>query len=217
MHEKILVVEDEASIADFLQVNLSKEGFSVVWARDGLEAVELFGQHSPDLVLLDMMLPGLTGLDVLKRIRHHSEAPVLVVSVRDDEVDKVCALEMGADDYVTKPFSARELVARIRANLRVGRGQQRVRLADLEIDFRRAELFRDGVRIFLSAREFETLHLLYQNRDRVLTRDFFLERVWGYDYEGDPRVVDTTVKRLRRKIGADLVETVRGLGYRLPR
>ncbi|MCA9700966.1 MAG: response regulator transcription factor [Myxococcales bacterium] len=221
MHEKILVVEDEASIADFLQVNLSKEGFSVVWARDGVEAVELFGQHSPDLVLLDMMLPGLTGLDVLKRIRHHSEAPVLVVSVRDDEVDKVCALEMGADDYVTKPFSVRELMLRVRAILRRAGGTteepSRLQHGGLEVDIASHRVWVQGEEVRLTALEFRLLATLLSRAGRVQTRDTLLADVWGMHAGLTTRTVDTHVTRLRKKLGdeaGNYIETLRGVGYR---
>ena len=241
VNETILVVEDEASIADFLTVSLTREGYRVLWARDGREALRLFRRDAPDAVLLDLCLPCCTpdlagrspldGLEVLREIRlddatsalHPPEGPsrgtpVLVVSVKNDEVDKVSALELGADDYVTKPFSARELIARIRANLRKTRPvgmESRVHFGALRIDWQRAEVHREDVRIFLTAREFEILGVLYHNRARVLTREQLLEKVWGHDFIGDDRVVDTTIKRLRKKIGAQQIETLRGLGYRL--
>ena len=218
MNETILVVEDESSIADFLTMSLSREGYRVLWARDGHEAVRTFQAEAPDAVLLDLFLPGLDGLEVLRRIRRLNSTPVLVVSVKDDEVDKVSALELGADDYITKPFSARELIARIRANLRKAQSPQlatRVHLGTLQIDWQRAEVHREGVRVFLTAREFEILGVLYQHRAQVLSREQLLERVWGHDFVGDDRVVDTSIKRLRKKIGSERIETLRGLGYRL--
>lgn len=218
MDYKILIVEDDDSIADFLSVTLTSRGYQTRRAADGKTAVLLFDQEPPDTVLLDLNLPGLEGTEVLKHIRQTSEVPVLVVSVRDEEIDKVCALELGADDYVTKPFSARELVARIKTNLRRTRSEapgDLTVLGTLSIDWKRADIHRDGVKVILSNQEFDFLHLLYQNRDRFLTRSYLVERVWGYDFDGDERVVDTTVKRLRRKVGPSLIETVRGKGYRL--
>lgn len=213
---KILIIEDDDSIADFLQVTLRSRGFEVAHVADGSQALRVFTEFSPDAVLLDLNLPGLEGTEILKHIRKNSETPVLVVSVRNDEVDKVCALELGADDYITKPFSARELVARIKTNLRTRpKVPSLFQWGDLSIDWKRAELFKAEVRVLLSSQEFALLQLLYENRDRVLTRSFLVERVWGYDYEGDDRVVDTTIKRLRRKTHAHLIETVRGRGYRL--
>ena len=212
---KILIVEDDDSIADFLTVTLASKGFQVARASDGPMACRTFDEERPDAVLLDLNLPGMEGTEVLKHIRTTSEVPVLVVSVRNDEIDKVCTLELGADDYIPKPFSARELVARIRTNLRTRKStDERFTLGELEIDWKRAEVFRSGARVVLSRQEFEFLHFLFHNRDRVLTRSHLVERIWGHDFEGEDRVVDTTVKRLRRKIGARHIETVRGLGYR---
>ena len=214
--KKVLIVEDDESIADFLQITLRSQGFETSRAADGEAALELFREVMPDAVLLDLNLPRLGGNEVLRWIRQESQVPVLVVSVRDGEKDKVIALELGADDFITKPFSARELVARVRTNLRresVATGLSQ--LGALTIDWNRAEVFRDGVKVILSRQEFDFLRLLHENRHRVLTRSFLVERVWGYDFDGDDRVVDTAVKRLRRKIGSRLIETVRGRGYRL--
>lgn len=217
MKSRILIVEDDDSIADFLGITLSSRGFLVERAADGNTAVRLFKETTPDAVLLDLNLPGLDGNEVLRVIRQTSDVPVLVVSVRDEEFDKVRALELGADDYVTKPFSARELVARVKTNLRrqIKVDTENFELGDLLINWKRAEIFRNDIRVILSNQEFDFLHLLFENRDRVLTRSYLVERVWGYDFEGDERVVDTTVKRLRRKIGPTVIETVRGKGYRL--
>lgn len=212
---KILIVEDDDSIADFLNVTLQSKGFEVARASDGLIAIKRFEEVRPDAVLLDLNLPGLEGTEILRHIRTVSEVPVLVVSVRNDELDKVGTLELGADDYITKPFSARELVARIRTNLRTKRtAEARYQTGELEIDWKRAEVFRAGVRVVLSRQEFEFLYFLYRNKDRALSRSHLVERIWGHDFEGEDRVVDTTVKRLRRKLGAKYIETVRGLGYR---
>lgn len=212
---KIFLIEDDDSIADFLTVTLESRGFEVARADNGLEALQRFPHERPDAVLLDLNLPGLEGTEVLKEIRAASDVPVLIVSVRNDEVDKVCTLESGADDYITKPFSARELIARIRTNLRgVSPVDETFQHEGLEINWKRAEVFRDGAKVILSKQEFQFLHFLYQNRDRALTRSHLIERLWGYDFNGEERVVDTTVKRLRRKVGPRYIETVRGLGYR---
>lgn len=216
MTQTVLIVEDDDSIADFLQVTLRGNGFEVHRAADGTQALEHFRRYSPDAVLLDLNLPELGGMEILQWIRQESQVPVIVVSVRDGESDKVRALELGADDFVTKPFSARELVARIRTNLRrEPGGQGRSQLSDLQIDWNRAEVYKNGVKVVLSRQEFDFLRLLHENSHRVCSRSFVVERVWGYDFAGDERVVDTTVKRLRRKIGTKLIETVRGRGYRL--
>lgn len=218
MKHRVLIVEDDESIADFLTATLSSRGFEVGWAPDGRTALTLFKNLRPHAVLLDLNLPGLEGTEVLKSIRKTSEVPVLVVSVRDEEMDKICTLELGADDYITKPFSARELVARIKTNLRRSSGSAEsdlTELGELTVDWKRAEISRRGVRVVLSNQEFDLLHLLFQNRDRFLTRGYLIEKIWGYDFEGDERAVDTTVKRLRRKVGDTVIETVRGKGYRL--
>ncbi|MBT9584937.1 response regulator transcription factor [bacterium] len=216
MKKTILIVEDDDSIAEFLRQTLEREGFTVLHAPDGREAVRLF--PGADAILLDQRLPRMSGLEVLREVRRTSQVPVLIVSVKGHESDKVAGLELGADDYITKPFSARELVARLRANLRKGEAaENRTRLGDVEIDWARADVFRSGMRIVLTSREFGLLQALHEARERVLAREWLLERIWGYDFEGDDRVVDTTIKRLRAKVGADLIETVRGLGYRLAR
>lgn len=216
MQGQILVVEDEQTIRESLCWRLSQDGFGVVAAASLAEARERW--IGVDLIVLDLMLGTDDGLDLLRHVRVSSAVPVIILTARDDEADKVSGLELGADDYVTKPFSTRELVARIRANLRKHRASEqlaRVRLGAVDIDWARAEIFRDDVRLFLTAREFELLKALYDNRTRVLSRDWLLAHVWGDDYDGDARVVDTTVKRLRKKLEIDLIETVRGLGYRL--
>lgn len=216
MKKTILIVEDDDSIAEFLRQALEREGFAVLHAPDGREAVRLF--PGADAILLDQRLPRMSGLEVLREVRKTSQVPVLIVSVKGHESDKVAGLELGADDYITKPFSVRELVARLRANLRKGEAtESRTRLGDVEIDWARADVFRSGMRIVLTSREFGLLQALHEARERVLAREWLLERIWGYDFEGDDRVVDTTIKRLRAKVGADLIETVRGLGYRLAR
>lgn len=212
--QTVLIIEDDPSIAELLTVALEQEGFRSLWAGDGRAGLDLFYSEHPSAVLLDMRLPRLSGLEVLREMRRSSEVPVLILSVKDQESDKVAGLELGADDYLTKPFSPRELMARLRRNLRKGKLTQTV-MGPIRIDWQRADVFRDDVRLLLTAREFDLLRVLYENRERILERDSLLERVWGYDFDGDSRVVDTTVKRLRGKVGSDLIETVRGLGYRL--
>lgn len=216
--ETVLVVEDEASIADFVLAALKEQGYTTAWARDGEEALLRFHQVAPQAVLLDLMLGRVSGLDVLSALRRIDSLPVIVVSAKDDEEVIVEAFERGADDYITKPFSTRQLMARLKANLRKSPGESGItRLGDLAVDWRRAEVHRGGMMVFLTAREFEVLRFFFLNRDLVVSRDLLLDKLWGHDYVGDARVVDTTVKRLRKKVGPDLIETVRGLGYRLAR
>ncbi len=216
--ETVLVVEDDPSIAEFVSAALSEQGYASVWVADGEEALLCFQQVSARAVLLDLMLGRLSGLDVLSALRRVSAIPVIVISAKDDEEVIVEAFERGADDYLTKPFSTREMLARLKANLRKSPSESGLtRLGDLAVDWRRAEISRAGMMLFLTAREFELLQLFFLNQNHVLSRDHLLEKLWGYDYEGDARVVDTTIKRLRKKVGADLIETVRGLGYRLSR
>ena len=216
--ETVLVVEDDASIADFVTAALKEQGYGAAWARDGEEALMRFHQVAPQAVLLDLMLGRVSGLDVLSALRRVASLPVIVVSAKDDEEVIVEAFERGADDYITKPFSTRELLARLKANLRKSPSEGgTTRLGDISVDWRRAEVSKSGMMVFLTAREFELLQILFLNRDLVLSRDQLLDRLWGHDYVGDARVVDTTVKRLRKKVGNDLIETVRGLGYRLAR
>jgi len=213
-NDTILIIEDDPSIAELLTVALEQDGFRSLHAGDGRLGLELFFHHRPDAVLLDLRLPRLSGLEVLREIRKNSEIPVLILSVKDQESDKVAGLELGADDYVTKPFSPRELMARLRRNLRKGKLTP-TQLGPIRVDWQRADVFRDEVRLMLTAREFELLRVLFENRERILERESLLEKVWGYDFEGDSRVVDTTIKRLRSKVGPEFIETVRGLGYRL--
>lgn len=217
MTPTILVVEDEPAIQELVAVNLRHAGFLVARASSAEEADSVIRAALPDLVLLDWMLPGQSGVALAKKLRSDErtrELPLIMLTARVHEEDKVQGLEAGADDYVTKPFSPRELMARLRRNLRKGKLTQ-TQMGHLRVDWQRADVFRDEARILLTAREFEVLRVLYENRERVLERDSLLEKVWGYDFEGDARVVDTTIKRLRSKVGQHLIETVRGLGYRL--
>jgi len=223
---KILVVEDSPSIIDALEYGLGTEGFKVVTATDGERSLVLFDRERPDLVLLDLMLPDLSGTEVCKRIRATSSVPIIILTAKDTEVDKVVGLELGADDYVTKPFSMRELVARVRAVLRRGREQEAtdtttaVEANGIRIDSERHEVLVRGKRIELPPKEFALLRLLVRNAGRVLTRDVLIERVWGPDYVGDTKTLDVHIKRLRGRIEPDpkepvLIITIRGVGYKL--
>jgi two-component system, OmpR family, response regulator RegX3 len=222
---RVLVVEDEESYREALSFLLAREGFEVSLAETGPDALAIFERDGADIVLLDVMLPGLPGTEVCREIRKASQVPVIMVSARDDEIDKVIGLELGADDYVTKPYSPRELLARIRAVLR--RGTEAADLvpavleaADVRMDVERHVVTLRGVPLTLPLKEFELLEVLLRNAGRVLTRGQLIDRVWGADYVGDTKTLDVHVTRLRAKIEADprapqLLLTVRGLGYKL--
>ena len=224
---KILVVDDEASIVTMLAYNLKKEGYDVVTAEDGEVALEKFESEKPDLLLLDIMMPKMDGYEVCRKIREKSNVPIIMLTARADEVDKVVGLEMGADDYVTKPFGNRELIARVKANLRRSDiapvtnnekdGNNQV-YGDLNIDFDRYEVTKRGEVINLTLREFELLTFLATQTPTIFTRENLLEKVWGYEYFGDVRAVDVTIRRLREKIEDDpskprYIVTKRGVGY----
>lgn len=221
---KVLVIDDDASIVDLLSTYLTQEGFHVDVARDGVAGLAKARQFQPDVVVLDIMLPRLDGLEVLRRLRSDSSAYVVMLTAKAEETDKIVGLSVGADDYVTKPFSPREVVARIRAILRRGRatGPEVPRLLvfrTLRIDPARREVWKGEARVELTMREFDLLYALAAYPGNVLTREQLITRVWGADYFGDDRVVDAHVKDLRRKIGDDpgrprLIETVRGIGYK---
>ena len=220
----ILIVEDEESLADPLAYLLRKEGFEAIVAPDGQSALSEFDSNSVDLVLLDLMLPGMSGTDVCKKIRATSAVPIIMVTARDSEIDKVVGLELGADDYVTKPYSSRELVARVRAVLR-RQGEQEepmsatISAGPVRMDVERHVVSVDGEQVSLPLKEFELLEMLLRNAGRVLTRGQLIDRVWGSDYVGDTKTLDVHVKRLRSKIEPDpssprYLVTVRGLGYK---
>ena len=219
----ILLIEDEAGIAEPLVYQLEKSGYSVVWAVDGRDGLERFDGDGADLVLLDLMLPGVSGEDVCREIRRSSNVPIIMLTAKDDEVDKVVGLELGADDYVTKPFSTRELVARIQAVLR-RRGaapvaDEALEAGGIRLDPERREVTVDGGLVHLTKKEFDLLELLMENTGRVVTREALIDQVWGTDYFGDMRTLDVHIKRLRAKCEADPrdpqhVITVRGVGYR---
>jgi two-component system response regulator RegX3 len=221
---RVLVVEDEESYSDALAYMLRKEGFEVAVANTGPEALAEFDRAGADIVLLDLMLPGLPGTEVCRQIRQASTVPVIMVSAKDDEVDKVVGLELGADDYVTKPYSPRELVARIRAVLRRGQEPElapsALEAGPVRMDVDRHVVTVDGEEQRLPLKEFELLEMFLRNPGRVLTRGQLIDRVWGSDYVGDTKTLDVHVKRLRAKLEPDPSEpkylvTVRGLGYKL--
>ena len=221
---RVLVVEDEESFSDALSYMLRREGYEVEVAATGPDALTVFERAGADLVLLDMMLPGLSGTEVCRTLRTRSNVPIIIVTARDAEVDKVVGLELGADDYVTKPFSSRELVARIRAVLRRGAEPEELMTGTVEAGPVRMDVDRhlvsvDGAHIAMPLKEFDLLELLLRNAGRVLTRGQLIDRVWGADYVGDTKTLDVHVKRLRSKIEPDpanpkYLVTVRGLGYK---
>jgi two-component system response regulator RegX3 len=215
----ILVVEDEPSYAEALEVGLRREGFRVALAVDGAEALACFDRVQPDLVLLDLMLPKASGSDVCRELRRRSKTPIIVVTARSDEVDTVLSLELGADDYVTKPFRLRELIARIRAVLRRaqpgGEEPRPVSAAGVRLDPETRDVTVDGRAVVLTRKEFDLLEVLMQHAGRVQTRDHLLAAVWGTDYFGDTKTLDVHIKRLRAKLGTDnVITTFRGVGYR---
>lgn len=225
---KIMVVEDELPIADILKFSLEKEGYEVIVAQDGEEAVVKAGIEQPDLILLDLMLPKKDGFQACQEIRLFSQVPIIMLTARDSEIDKVIGLEIGADDYVTKPFSSRELVARVKANLRrhntepIGHSKPKYVIGDLIIDTSTYQVTKNSEVIDLTHREFELLAYLARHRGTVLTREHLLHEVWGFDYLGDIRTVDVTVRRLREKIESDpsnpeYILTRRGVGYTMRR
>jgi two-component system, OmpR family, response regulator RegX3 len=223
---RVLIVEDEESFADPLAFLLRKEGFTAAVASTGQQALEEFDRNGADIVLLDLMLPGMSGTDVCKALRQRSTVPVIMVTARDSEIDKVVGLEIGADDYVTKPYSARELIARVRAVLRrggePGDGEllpQVLAAGPVRMDVERHVVTVDGTDVPLPLKEFDLLEYLLRNVGRVLTRGQLIDRVWGADYVGDTKTLDVHVKRLRSKIEPDPASprhlvTVRGLGYK---
>ena len=231
----ILIVDDEKPIVDILMYNLDKEGYNLLEANDGETAVEIALNKKPDLILLDVMLPKMDGLSVCRKIKNSLNVPILMLSAKGEEVDKILGLELGADDYITKPFSGRELMARIKANLRkvessssneVEQNSQekdsnkkgKIKVGDLELDLDKFEVKVRGEIIDLTLREFEVLKFLAMQPSQVVTREVLLEKVWGYEYYGDIRTVDVTVRRIREKIEKDtsnpnILVTKRGVGY----
>jgi DNA-binding response OmpR family regulator len=221
--ELILVVDDEVNIVELARLYLEKEGFRVEEASTGEEALQGFEDLSPALIILDIMLPAPDGWEVCRRIRSRSQVPIIMLTAREDEVDKVVGLELGADDYLTKPFSPRELVARVKAVLRrarpVSEAEEVLHVEDLVIDASRRRVAQGYKEIDLTPREFYLLYTLALNRGIVMSRERLLERVWGYDYYGDTRTVDVHIRHMREKLGEDsskprYVETVWGVGYK---
>lgn len=232
----ILIVDDEPPIRDILVYNLEKEGYKTIEASDGVTAINMALEQKPDLILLDIMLPKLDGLSVCKRIKNHLNVPILMLTAKDGEIDKILGLELGADDYITKPFSVRELVARVKANLRKieaisnnnnkvveqpneeKKKESKIIVGELELDLDKFEVKVRGEVIDLTLREFEVLKFLASQPEQVVTRETLLEKVWGYEYYGDIRTVDVTVRRIREKIEKDtsipkILITKRGVGY----
>jgi two-component system, OmpR family, response regulator RegX3 len=222
---KLLLVEDEKSIVEGLAITLEAEGFQVAWVNDGLDALPAFDRVRPDLVVLDLMLPGMSGTDICRELRTRTDVPIIMLTARDAEVDRVVGLELGADDYVTKPFSTRELLARIRAVLRraphvesTDHGRP-VEAAGVRLDRARHEVRVDGATVELPPKEFELLAYLLEHAGRVLTRGQLIDEIWGRDYVGDTKTLDVHVRRLRGRIESDpgdpkRIQTVRGVGYR---
>ena len=225
---RILVVEDEETLAEAISFLLSKEGFDVAVASSGPAAIESFEKTGADLILLDLMLPGLSGTEVCRQIRTKSSVPIIMLTAKDSEIDKVVGLELGADDYVTKPYSSRELIARIRAVLRRGELQDTdldgttLEVGPVRMDTDRHIISVNGEVVAIPLKEFELLEFLMRNAGRVLTRVQLIDRVWGSDYVGDTKTLDVHIKRLRAKIEKDpanpeFIQTVRGMGYKMER
>jgi two-component system response regulator VicR len=227
MTQRILIVDDEPAVSDLLAYNLRKAHYEVVSAADGQEALQKAHQTSPDLILLDLMIPEVDGLDVCRELRKTSDVPIIMITARGEEIDRVVGLELGADDYITKPFSVRELMARVKAVLRRTQSESNIAPASkllqgpagLQIDLDARTVLVGEINLELTRLEFDLLYHLLSNAGRVLTRERLLEQVWGYDFVGDTRAVDSAIKRLRAKLRAaapeaDGIESVRGVGYK---
>lgn len=228
MERTILIIEDEQHINEILSIQVGKEGYKTISAFDGVQGLEMALSENPDLILLDVMLPGMDGWEVCKKVREQSNVPIIMLTAREDEVDKILGLELGADDYITKPYSTRELTARIKANLRRSafdvppaakpEDVNTISSGDLTINVERYEVSKNGSVIDITLREFELLKFLAMQPDKIFSREKLLENVWGYEYYGDVRTVDVTVRRLREKIEDDpsmpkYIITKRGVGY----
>ncbi|MBX9135839.1 MULTISPECIES: response regulator transcription factor [unclassified Clostridium] len=225
-NEKILVVDDEEHIAELISYNLSSNGYKVITANNGIDAVKVAIEEKPSLILLDLMIPGKDGYDVCKEVRSNNEirnTPIIMLTAKSEELDKILGLELGADDYITKPFSVRELLARVKAVLRrfsiVEPESNVLVFGDLTADFDKREILVKDKKLELTLKEFELLEILIRNKGKILTRDTLLDKIWGYEYIGETRTVDVHIRYLRKKIEADdknpkLIETIRGVGYR---
>lgn len=227
----VLIVDDEKPIVDILEYNLKKEGYNTLIANDGMEAVNIALEQKPNIILLDIMLPKMDGLTVCKKVRTALNIPIIMLTAKEEEIDKILGLELGADDYVTKPFSVRELIARIKANLRkyelsqgavaeteAKENNRKITIGDLQLDLDKFEVKVRGKKVDLTVREFEVLRYLANQPGQVVSRELLLEKVWGYEYFGDIRTVDVTVRRIREKIEDDTTDpkilvTKRGIGY----
>ena len=225
-NEKILVVDDEEHIAELISYNLTSNGYKVITANNGNDAVKLAVEEKPNLILLDLMIPGKDGYDVCKDVRSNSEirnTPIIMLTAKSEELDKILGLELGADDYITKPFSVRELLARVKAVLRrfsISEPESKVlAFGNLTADFDKREILVNDKKLDLTLKEFELLEILIRNKGKILTRDTLLDKIWGYEYIGETRTVDVHIRYLRKKIELDdknpkLIETIRGVGYR---
>lgn len=225
-NEKILVVDDEEHIAELISYNLTSNGYKVIVANNGNDAVKLAVEEKPNLILLDLMIPGKDGYDVCKDVRSNSEIrniPIIMLTAKSEELDKILGLELGADDYITKPFSVRELLARVKAVLRrfsISEPESNVLVfGNLTADFDKREILINDKKLDLTLKEFELLEILIRNKGKILTRDTLLDKIWGYEYIGETRTVDVHIRYLRKKIELDdknprLIETIRGVGYR---
>ena len=225
-NEKILVVDDEEHIAELISYNLTSNGYKVITANNGNDAVKLAVEEKPNLILLDLMIPGKDGYDVCKDVRSNSEirnTPIIMLTAKSEELDKILGLELGADDYITKPFSVRELLARVKAVLRrfsISEPESNVLVfGNLTADFDKREILVNDKKLDLTLKEFELLEILIRNKGKILTRDILLDKIWGYEYIGETRTVDVHIRYLRKKIEADdknpkFIETIRGVGYR---
>ena len=226
MKNSVLIAEDEKPISDIIKFNLEKEGYEIITAYDGEDALKKALNEQLELIILDIMLPSMDGFEICKRVREKSSVPIIMVTAKEEEVDKILGLELGADDYITKPFSIRELVARVKANVRrqemnINADQQEkeiIKNKDLSIDLMKYEVKKGSTSIDLTVREFELLKFLAKQKDQVFSREQLLERVWGYEYYGDIRTVDVTVRRLREKVEDETsnptyIMTKRGVGY----
>lgn len=225
MDKTLLVVDDELHILELIKFNMEKNGYNVITAENGIDALRIVEEERPDLVLLDLMLPGLDGLEVCKKIRKNPNVegiPIIMLTAKGEELDKILGLELGADDYITKPFSVRELVARVKAILRrtsLNQEDNKFKFGNINIDFQKHEIMKGEEQVDLTLKEFELLEILIKNKGKVMTRDYLLDKIWGYEYVGETRTVDVHVRHLRQKVEEDdknptYIQTIRGIGYK---